>query len=341
MDRRISVRALTRGGTAPGRAQAGFTLLEMIVSVALFTVVTGAIYGLLRVGTSDRFTTNQRAELLQNARIALNAISADALNAGFDFPDEGAQTGPGSLVLFGLPNDPLQNLDTLRPVTARNNVNANSLNPTAGTLTDQVTFTYVDDSFNPDVDANPLALSVGPFTGSQNRNAVIQNPPATIPTRTGDVYIVTGATSTLGYCSSASGANLVFGTVGDALTVNARPGGTNMFVPVVTHRLRRVRCVSYYVDANGTLMRLALGDRVGGAGYIAMPIAEGVENMQVEYVLQSGAVVTTPTPAETGTIRQVRVVLQIRSPDMDERSNDFFRTTLASTVNTRNITYRR
>lgn len=348
MDRELPVRAVG----AVGRRDGGFTLLELLVSVGIFVIITGSIYSLLRVGTSDRFTTNQRAELLQNARIALNSIGQDALNAGFDFPNGGAVSGEGSLASFGVVADGDATKDVLVPVVARNDVNVNALNPAAGTLTDQVTFAYIDDSFNVDANSNPQALSINGRSGTQFRILSVQNPPPVSPTRVGDLYVVSDTTSaTLGYCTAASATALAFLNNGsDPLGVNYRPGGANVFTFQVTPpaRLRRVRCVTYFVNSGGTLIRRTAGSaaNLGGnvaatGGFLDMPLAEGIEDMQLEYVLQDGSVIASPTSLQMGTIRQVRVALQVRSPEPDSRTREFYRTTLSTTLNARNIGYKR
>jgi hypothetical protein len=349
MDRELPVRAVAANGA---RREGGFTLLELLVSVGLFVVITGSIYSLLHVGTSDRFTTNQRAELLQNARIALNSIGQDALNAGFDFPNGGAVSGEGSLAAFGVVADGDADKDMLVPVLARDDVNANALSPTPGTLTDQVTFAYIDDSFNVDANNNPQALSIGARGGTQSRLLTVQTPPAVDPTRAGDLYVISDASSaTLGYCTAASATTLTFlDTSADPLGVNYRPGGANLFTFQVTPpaRLRRVRCVTYFVDNGGTLVRRTAGSaaNLGGnvaatGGFLDMPLAQGIENMQLEYVLQNGDVVAAPTPLQMATIRQIRVALQVRSPEPDQRTREHYRMTLATTLNARNIGYRR
>ena len=42
-----------RTATPTDRSQSGFTLLEMLVSIAIFIVVTGAIYAMLEVGRAN------------------------------------------------------------------------------------------------------------------------------------------------------------------------------------------------------------------------------------------------------------------------------------------------
>lgn len=72
-------------------SESGFTLLEPIVAMAIFSIVVGSIYLLLEVGRSDAFKTKQRTETMQNARIALNTIGRDAINAGVGYWKSGGR----------------------------------------------------------------------------------------------------------------------------------------------------------------------------------------------------------------------------------------------------------
>ena len=64
------------------KSESGFTMVEVVVSTAIFVIVMGSIYGLLRVARNGRLNTTQRTELIQNVRVALNALGRDAINAG-------------------------------------------------------------------------------------------------------------------------------------------------------------------------------------------------------------------------------------------------------------------
>jgi prepilin-type N-terminal cleavage/methylation domain-containing protein len=62
-------------------AQSGFTLIEIVISTALMSMVLGAAYVCLNAAFSTRRMVEQRAEVLQNARVALDRISADLRSA--------------------------------------------------------------------------------------------------------------------------------------------------------------------------------------------------------------------------------------------------------------------
>src|SRR5262245_10933005 len=90
------------------RSQSGFNLLEMIVAIAILTVVTGANYAMLEVGRSDAISTHQLTDTMQNARAALNTINRDAINAGVGYWKGGAKMPDGTLgrlVFLPIEND--------------------------------------------------------------------------------------------------------------------------------------------------------------------------------------------------------------------------------------------
>lgn len=61
----------------------GFSLLEMLVVVAVFTLVTGAVFGLLDVAQQRYRTESETLDAFQGARIALDQITRDVHAAGY------------------------------------------------------------------------------------------------------------------------------------------------------------------------------------------------------------------------------------------------------------------
>ncbi|MCV4697711.1 hypothetical protein OFB92_31870, partial [Escherichia coli] len=74
----------------------------------------------------------------------------DTYNAGYGYPLETTVVLPDNRItaLLGIPNDYDSTRDTVPPVIAGNNITLNTLNPVAGTRTDQVTFFFKDSTFN-------------------------------------------------------------------------------------------------------------------------------------------------------------------------------------------------
>ena len=70
------------------RNQSGFTMIEMLVAIGLFIIVTGFMYSLLELGRSDRNRTSRRGDTQKNARIAMYMIGRDVMNAGLGYPKQ-------------------------------------------------------------------------------------------------------------------------------------------------------------------------------------------------------------------------------------------------------------
>ena len=65
------------------RIQSGFTLLELMVSVAIFVVISGAIFGLLGSSQKQFRTESEVLGSFQEARLGLDQIVRDANDSGY------------------------------------------------------------------------------------------------------------------------------------------------------------------------------------------------------------------------------------------------------------------
>jgi prepilin-type N-terminal cleavage/methylation domain-containing protein len=65
------------------KSQTGFTLLELMVSVAIFVVLSGAIFGLLGDSQKTFQTESQLLGSFQEARLGLDQIVRDANDSGY------------------------------------------------------------------------------------------------------------------------------------------------------------------------------------------------------------------------------------------------------------------
>lgn len=337
-----------REETARG-AQSGFTLLELLVSIAIFVIVLISIYSLLEVGRSGRFSTLQRVESLQNVRIALNTLSREALNAGVGYENIGAMIPDDRLSgLLGLPADSDTDPDRLTPIVAQNNVD--SVN---GRPTDRITLAFQDDSLN---DGQSIPIDRIASSGAFIR---IASPFDNSPFRIGDVLTIIGSGSALGVLTNKAGTRGLVFSNSDPLGIN-RPGANSPILKAfdsstpasdcgqpgcsqVNGSIKRLNWVTYFVrdedgpgPGTGTLIRRLYG---GNGGWVDMPLAFGIEDFQITYVLENGAVVDAPTREQMGDIRQIRVTVTVRSPEINPRTNQPYRTTMTTSVSTRNLGY--
>src|SRR5215467_5144621 len=71
--------------------QHGFTLLELMVSMALGLIVMGAMASLFKTGMDSTMMVTQRAETQQNMRAAIDLMVKDISMAGAGVPSGGIQ----------------------------------------------------------------------------------------------------------------------------------------------------------------------------------------------------------------------------------------------------------
>lgn len=161
--------------------QAGFSLLEMLVAISLFIIITGSIYTLLELGRSDRNRTSRRGDTQKNARIAMYLIGRDVMNAGLGFHKTGALVPDNFMAArLGVAVDPGVVRDTLTSVSCGNNVFSNKFLPSTQ-KTDAIAFVYRDLDFN---NGKPIVVSNEVGSTSTSSTSVVLQLPTPTPTIT-------------------------------------------------------------------------------------------------------------------------------------------------------------
>lgn len=385
--------------------QAGFSLLEMLIAITIFSIVTAAIYGILEVARADRFTTNQRVEGLQSLRVAMNTMERDCHNAGFGFANTGASVPNDTFInnlSMHMPADGYgTGEDRLTPIVGGNNMTPNLALPVGQRQvdgSDQVSMLYQDTSFfqlpviaptpTPGPPPTPLPggyIDPGLPKFNPNRSMRIQDispDGATLTADTtsianptafcnvGELYVVTkGRSSALGVLTGKAAPDKLYFNFGDALGINANPADpTAPFVNVrnttgTVTGLYRVYWVTYWVRDDFALIRTVYGSRATALPSLVedQPIAYGIENMVLNYVLENGTTDASPGKSVGGgaggafgtnddieqKVRQVIVTMTYRGSQQDQRlaiasptpNAGYTRMTLVATFNTSNVGY--
>ena len=343
-------------------SESGFTILEMMVSMVLFLAVTGMIWGALSVARYGRNTVNEEVELSKTVRVGLNLIGHDTYNAGYGYPLRSAVVLPDNRItnLLGLPNDFDSTRDTVPPILAGNNITLNSLNPVAGTRTDQVTFLYKDSTFNPVANvgtvlvSSPLSINAATTTGT-GIDEIVPLSGSNSVCRINDLYLISGNTgSTLGLATALSGSNKVQFSNGDVLGINQTGSSGPLRGITVPASMHRVLMVTYFVTTDGTLTRRKYANapvQIPAVAFVDEPLVYGVENFQIQYVMDDGSIRDNPGAGPDGVpgnaddeqslleaVRQIRFSINVRSIERDT-AGQFFRTSMTSTFSTRNLGY--
>jgi prepilin-type N-terminal cleavage/methylation domain-containing protein len=153
--------------TARKISDRGFTLIEMMISLAVGLILVGSAVQLFSSGVNATWLISQRAELQQNARASSNLLNKDISLAGAGLPTGGVAlaSGTGSRPIYGCDYlgvcylGPLNNASITYPnqVVGANSINymygvipgwkkGVTINAAAG-ATDVITVVYADTQF--------------------------------------------------------------------------------------------------------------------------------------------------------------------------------------------------
>lgn len=73
--------------------EGGFSLLELIIAFTITIIVAGAAFNLLAQSMKMRQRTNEKVDAIADAQRALNMMSREIANAGFNLSDNGLVAG--------------------------------------------------------------------------------------------------------------------------------------------------------------------------------------------------------------------------------------------------------
>ena len=137
-------------------SERGLTAVELLISMAIFLIVVGAVYGVLRIGNMSRTSINNRSENIKNVRMAINSIGREAVNAGLGYNRIGG-TVPDDFTTdnFGLPADADTDDDLLTAISAGYDISESDFSK-GGARNDVVAFAFRDFQFN---DGFPIIIN--------------------------------------------------------------------------------------------------------------------------------------------------------------------------------------
>ena len=338
----------------------GFTLIEVIISMIIFLIVTGAIWGMLRIGEQSRSIVNEKVQLTKNVRVVLNILGRDTYNAGFAYPLRNTVVLPDNRIsaLLGIPNDFDTTRDTVPPIIAGNDITLNTINSTPNTRTDQVTFLFKDSSFNligPIGSEVSQPLNINAATTVSGIDEIVPISGSNAACRVNDIFLVTGNTgSALALVTGLNGGNIVQFSNGDVLGFNQTGAGGTLRGITTPASMQRVKITTYFVTADGTLTRREYANVtpvVPAVSSVDEPLVYGVENFQIQYILADGTISNNPSAGPDGipgtiddiqgnlaNVRQVRFTINVKSTDLNPAGQPY-QISQTSTFSTRNLGY--
>jgi prepilin-type N-terminal cleavage/methylation domain-containing protein len=306
------------------KRESGFSLLEMVIAMALGTIVLGAAVQLYSQGVAATWTVSQRAELQQDFRAASNLMLNDLSLAGAGLGNNAAIQLPTSSVL------PVYGCDQTKCYLGSAN-NTGATYPTQGTTpylyglepgyhagptllaaqgaTDAVTVVYTDSVFFLDCYqasvTNTTTVTFSLTAASQassnctNNGATIQNLNDSVFGLTpGDLVLFKfGATSIVAEVTAAATTTTATFSTGDVLHMNQASTSAKSLASIATGTTgygTRLQVVTYYIDNSAAPPRLMRQV----SGHTPIPVAENAVYAKFSYDLFNDA---TNTPAVTCT----------------------------------------
>lgn len=340
--------------------QSGFSLIELMITAAIFLVVMAATFGILRMGVLMRSSVNDRTETIDNARMAINSIGREAVNAGLGYARNGSIVPDDfTFSLLNTPNDPGTARDLFTSIVAGNGINSSVLSSN-GQKNDVITFIFRDLNFN---GGNPVIVK---NTAVNANYMVLKTPPGgCVDCRQYDLYSVESAdgNQALALATAVLFNSDVHIENNDPMGLNRAVAGTASTRSILTEcapnetancfnytpqaTLKRVFLTSYSVDNSGALIRTTYGNNTGGNATQQIqrqPMAYGVQNFQVRYLMQDGTVSDDPS---NGGVDQAKMndVVQIEIRITIQTTRNVAGATTVDTVNlsayssTRNLKY--
>lgn len=296
----------------------GFTLLELMISMAIGLIVMAAMTSLFKTGLDSTLLVTQRAETQQNMRAAIDLMVKDISMAGAGLPSGGVQlpTGGGAAVAkFGcdqgtcyVPGGTYPGGNYMYGVIPGylNGVQGSAVIPAASTVpNDSITVIYADYTF-------PLFEYDVTFPTTPDGTSICLTPNSTyVPApplpnanggiQKGDLILINGTNgvTVVGEATSVSATTIGFAN-GDALNFNYAKNGTttnNIFAassnvgyacppPVTAPQTTqgtayRLFAVTYYLTVPGANQTPRLMRQVNGL--TPTPVADDIINLQFAY----------------------------------------------------------
>lgn len=301
----------------------GFSIMELLLSLTLFLMAVGAIYSVARIASIQKNTINTRTDQLRSARIALEYIRRDVVNAGFGYHRVGLiiPDNAGNF-LFKIKSDTDTDRDLLTSVISGNEITNNSIN--FGGKTDVIGIISRDQTFNGGVlieytkaEANGTAVDVIP----KNSGDIAK-------TKLYDLYMlesVSGTTQVVAIATSIDTENkkIQFAPGNpDPLKINQSATGTgnNKSLLVTTPgggSIKRLNLFSYSVTEDGVLVRKRFGNEDLKTKDEQIEIRElvyGVSDFQIKYFMEDGTTVDDPSNENNGRLNQLKLnnIVQIQ-----------------------------
>lgn len=329
----------------------GFTILELIISMIVFLIAVAAIFGAMRIAGMQKSTNNDRIDQMRSARIALEYMRRDTLNAGSGYHRTGGNVPDGfGVSLFGLPSDPDSERDFLVSIFGADDLTNNVLNP--GKKMDLLGLVSRDYTFN---DGKVIDYN---SSNSSGGNAYLTTTVAGAASvcAVNDLYLIEvgGTTQLIGMATAVSGGNTITLAVKDPFGVNQAANVADINLQNLLVKapgsgvIKKINLITYGITAEGVLVRKTYGNRGTAASQIEeRELVYGVTDFQIKYFMKDGTTLDNPSNNNNGRdnqqkmneVVQVQISVTIMPVTKDGLENPVAPVTLKEFISTKNLRY--
>jgi type IV pilus assembly protein PilW len=357
------------------RQQKGFSLVEVMISMAILLIVIGATLGTLTDALHANEAVTGMADMQDNLRAGMGLMVRDIVQAGSGIPIGGLPipfTAPASInpkpTPINRPSPPTLNYtfpagDVISAVTPGYQLGPLQL----GQKTDMITVIYADNTLSWSTMAPinntgniPPCAGVVTTTSVTFDETTVGCAPTTVSTgnvavQPGDLIMLTNAQggNIVEEVTSVAGKALNFAP-GDAFNLNGQVADSGTIVQMETPAsapvtfpatsATRIWMISYFLDTTTNPQRPQLMRQVN----FRQPYAVGqvMEGLQVSYDVVN-AVATAPAnnarqiiaPDSPNQIRKVNLYLAARSETPYSLSKQYFRSNLVTQIGLRSLAF--
>lgn len=355
--------------------QKGFSLIEVMISMALLLIVIGATLSTLNDALHANEAVTEMADMEDNLRAGMNLMVRDIVQAGSGIPIGGLPvpyTASGSIgpvpLPINRPSPPTFNYtfpvsSTISAVTPGYQLGPSQL----GQLTDMITVIYADNTLPwstmaPINNAGSVPACGGGVTTTSITfdEATAGCAPTTVSTgnvavQPGDLIMLTNGQggNIVEEVTSIAGTKLNFGA-GDAFNLNGQAADSGTIVQMETPgsspvsfpptSATRIYMISYFLDSTTNPQRPQLMRQVNFRQ--ANAVGQVMEGLQVSYDVVN-AVATVPAnnsrqiiaPDSPNQIRKVNLYLAARSETPYSVSKQYFRDNLVTQIGLRSLAF--
>jgi prepilin-type N-terminal cleavage/methylation domain-containing protein len=364
---------------ADHKPERGFTLLELMVAMALGLIVMAAMASLFKTGMNSTMLVTQRAETQQNMRAAIDLMVKDISMAGAGLPSGGLQLpigGGATVAKFGCDQAGTCHVPAYTYPSGNymygiipgysNGVEASAVIPAAPApaINDSITVLYCDYNFplweyNVTFPTTPNGTLIN-LTANPAYTPAPPLPNAAGGIQQGDLILINGTNgvTAVGEATNVSATSITFANL-DPLNMNwsgathtnnvyAVSGGAGYAFPPPVGTTQgtayRLFAVTYYLTVPGAGQTPRLMRQVNGL--TPVPVADDIINLQFAYDTYNSTTnaldANQPNPIGVGESPNLvqKINIVVMGQSMFNNGNKSQNMYLATSVSARNMAFR-